>query len=216
MVKLCVLAGLIFFACYGQFESGVAAYATSTVGISPSALGFGLGANTFAIVVLQMFVVRLTSRRRRTTAIAATGLVWLTAWIFAGVAGLFHGGSAMAVGSMMMTYILFGVGEALLAPTLGPVVADLAPARLLGTYNAAFALVKQIAIALGPAVGVLLVGAGLSTLYLLALALCCVAVTVAAWRLRAVLPAAADNAVAVPSTVVAGSAPLRAELTAAA
>ncbi|WP_037602417.1 MFS transporter [Streptacidiphilus rugosus] len=216
MVKLCVLAGLIFFACYGQFESGVAAYATSTVGISPSALGFGLGANTFAIVVLQMFVVRLTSRRRRTTAIAATGLVWLAAWIFAGVAGLFHGGSAMAVGSMMTTYVLFGVGEALLAPTLGPVVADLAPARLLGTYNAAFALVKQIAIALGPAVGVLLVGAGLSTLYLLALALCCVAVTVAAWRLRRVLPAAADNVVPAPSRVVAGSVPLRAELTAAA
>ncbi|WP_370096984.1 MFS transporter [Streptacidiphilus sp. MAP12-20] len=216
MVKLCVLAGLIFFACYGQFESGVAAYATSTVGISPSALGLGLGANTFAIVVLQMFVVRMTSRRRRTTAIAATGLVWLAAWIFAGVAGLFHGGSGMAVGSMMMTYVLFGAGEALLAPTLGPIVADLAPARLLGTYNAAFALVKQVAIALGPAVGVLLVGAGLSTVYLLALGLCCVAVTAAAWRLRGVLPTAADNAVPTRSTVVAGSAPRVTELTAAA
>ncbi|SEK79769.1 MFS transporter [Streptacidiphilus jiangxiensis] len=205
MVKLSVLAGLIFFACYGQFESGVAAYATSTVGISPSALGLGLGVNTFAIVLLQMVVVRITSRRRRTTAIAATGVVWLAAWIFAAVAGLFHGGSFAAIGSMMMTYALFGVGEALLAPTLGPIVADLAPARLLGTYNAAFALVKQVAIALGPALGVLLVGAGLSTVYLAALALCCVAITVAAWRLRRVLPAVADNAVPARSTVVAGS-----------
>ncbi|WP_042427518.1 MFS transporter [Streptacidiphilus anmyonensis] len=205
MVKLSILAGLIFFACYGQFESGVAAYATSTVGISPSALGIGLGVNTFAIVLLQMFVVRITARRRRTTAIAATGVVWLAAWIFAGVAGLFHGGSFAAIGSMMMTYALFGVGEALLAPTLGPIVADLAPARLLGTYNAAFALVKQVAIALGPALGVLLVGAGLSTLYLVALALFCVAITVAAWRLRRVLPAVADNAAPVRSTVVAGS-----------
>jgi MFS family permease len=216
MVKLSILAGLIFFACYGQFESGVAAYATSTVGISPSALGIGLGVNTFAIVLLQMFVVRVTSRRRRTTAIAATGLVWLAAWIFAGVAGLFHGGSFAAIGSMMMTYALFGVGEALLAPTLGPIVADLAPARLLGTYNAAFALVKQIAIALGPALGVLLVGAGLSTVYLVALALFCVAITVVAWRLRRVLPAVADNAAPARSTVVAGSPAHAAELATAA
>ncbi|WP_236653267.1 MFS transporter [Streptacidiphilus melanogenes] len=215
MVKLSVLAGLIFFACYGQFESGVAAYATSTVGISPSALGIGLGVNTFAIVLLQMFVVRITARRRRTTAIAATGIVWLAAWIFAGVAGLFHGGSLAAIGSMMMTYALFGVGEALLAPTLGPIVADLAPARLLGTYNAAFALVKQVAIALGPALGVLLVGAGLSTLYLAALAVFCVAITVVAWRLRRVLPAVADNAAPVRSTVVTGS-PQPAELATAA
>jgi MFS family permease len=216
MVKLSVLAGLIFFACYGQFESGVAAYATGTVGISPSALGLGLGVNTFAIVLLQMFVVRMTSRRRRTTAIAATGLVWLAAWIFAGVAGLFHGGSFAAIGSMMMTYALFGVGEALLAPTLGPIVADLAPARLLGTYNAAFALVKQIAIALGPTLGVLLVGAGLSTVYLATLALFCVAITVLAWRLRRVLPAVADNAVPARSTVVAGSPAHAAELATAA
>jgi MFS family permease len=216
MVRLSILAALIFFACYGQFESGVAAYATSTVGISPSALGLGLGVNTFAIVLLQMFVVRVTSRRRRTTAIAATGVVWLAAWIFAGVAGLFHGGSFAAVGSMMTTYALFGVGEALLAPTLGPIVADLAPARLLGTYNAAFALVKQVAIALGPALGVLLVGAGLSTVYLAALALCCVAITVAAWRLRRVLPAVADNAAPARSLVVTGSQQHAAELATAA
>lgn len=215
MVKLSILAGLIFFACYGQFESGVAAYATSTVGISPSALGIGLGVNTFAIVLLQMFVVRITARRRRTTAIAATGVVWLAAWIFAGVAGLFHGGSFAAVGSMMMTYALFGVGEALLAPTLGPIVADLAPARLLGTYNAAFALVKQVAIALGPALGVLLVGAGLSTVYLAVLALFCVAITVAAWRLRRVLPAIADNAAPARSNVVTGSQQVAALATAA-
>jgi MFS family permease len=158
----------------------------------------------------------MTSRRRRTTAIAATGLVWLAAWIFAGAAGLFHGGSGLAVGSMMMTYILFGAGEALLAPTLGPIVADLAPARLLGTYNAAFALVKQVAIAIGPAVGVLLVGSGMSTLYLGALALCCVGITVAALRLRHVLPKTADNAGPVASTVVTGSLPRVQELSTAA
>ncbi|MFC5911655.1 MFS transporter [Streptacidiphilus monticola] len=212
MVRLSVLAALIFFACYGQFESGVAAYATGTVGISPSALGFGLGVNTFAIVLLQMVVVRITARYRRTTAVIATGAVWLGAWAAAGVAGLFHGSSGAAVGAMMTTYALFGVGEALLAPTLGPIVADLAPAHLLGTYNAAFALVKQTAIAIGPAVGVLLVGSGLSPLYLLVMAASTVLIAVLAVRLRAVLTPLQDNAPETvrPSLVVAERVPVHA------
>ncbi|MFJ6215499.1 MFS transporter [Streptomyces sp. NPDC092296] len=207
MVRLCALAALIFFACYGQFESGVSAYATGTVGISPSTLGLGLGANTLAIVLLQMVVVRFTARRRRTTAIVATGTVWLAAWAAAALAGLLHGSTAIAVGGMMTTYVLFGVGEALLAPTLGPMVADLAPAHLLGSYNAAFALVKQTAIALGPAAGVLLVGAGLSPLYLLAMGATTVLLVVLALRLRPALSPLQDNAPGAvrPSLGVAGT-----------
>ncbi|QMU79668.1 MFS transporter [Streptacidiphilus sp. PB12-B1b] len=207
MIRVCLLAGLIFFTCYGQFESGVAAYATSVVGTSPSILGFALGANTLVIVVLQMIVVRMTARRRRSAAIAATGLVWLGAWAMAGVAGLIRGDAMIATVAMVSVYALFGVGEALLAPTLGPIVADLAPARLLGTYNAAFALVKQIAVAMGPAAGVLLVGAGASVAYLAVMAGCTVLITVLALRLRHQLTPLQDNAVH-PERVVAGSAAL--------
>jgi MFS family permease len=207
MVRVCLLAGLIFFTCYGQFESGVAAYATSVVGTSPSTLGFALGANTLVIVLLQMLVVRITARRRRSAAIAATGLVWLGAWAMAGLAGLIRGDAMVATVAMVSVYALFGVGEALLAPTLGPIVADLAPARLLGTYNAAFALVKQVAVAMGPAAGVLLVGAGASGAYLLVMAGCTVLIMVLALRLRHQLTPVQDNA-AHPERVVAASTPL--------
>ena len=204
MIRICVLAGLVFFTCYGQFESGVAAYATDVVGTSPSVLGLALGANTLAIVALQMIVVRITARRRRSTAIAATGLVWLGAWIAAAAAGLVSNGT-VATAAMLSVYMLFGVGEALLAPTLGPIIADLAPAQLLGSYNAAFSLVKQVAVAMGPAAGVLLVGSGLSPVYLLVMAGCTVLIVVLALRLRTQLTGVQDNAVR-RTAVVAGSA----------
>lgn len=198
MVRLCLLAGLIFFTCYGQFESGVAAFATNTVGTAPSTLGFAVGANALAIVVLQMFMVRVTERRRRTTAMAAAGLVWLAAWAMALVAGLLRSDAAVATVAIVAVYALFGVGESLLAPTLGPIVADLAPARLLGTYNSAHALVKQIAIAVGPAVGVMLVGAGTWPLYLAAMAGCTLLIVAFALRLRNHLTAAQDNVSVIP------------------
>ncbi|QMU73179.1 MFS transporter [Streptacidiphilus sp. P02-A3a] len=206
MIRVCLLAGLIFFTCYGQFESGVAAYATSVVGTSPSVLGLALGANTLVIVLVQMIVVRITARRRRSTAIAATGLVWLAAWVMAALAGLIHADAVAATVAMVSVYALFGIGEALLAPTLGPIVADLAPTRLLGTYNAAFALVKQVAVAMGPAAGVLLVGAGASAAYLLVMAGCTVLIVAMALRLRHRLSPLQDNAVH-PERIVAAAAP---------
>ncbi|WP_371481862.1 MFS transporter [Kitasatospora sp. NBC_00315] len=194
MLRLCLLAALIFFTCYGQFESGVAAFATDTVGVAPSTLGLAIGANALTIVVLQMFVVRITARRRRTTAMAAAGLVWLVAWTMALVAGLVRAEALAATVAVVAVYALFGVGESLLAPTLGPIVADLAPARLLGTYNAGYSMVKQIAVAVGPAVGVLLVGSGTWPLYLAAMALCTLLIVTLAVRLRSHLTPAQDNA----------------------
>ncbi len=194
MVRLCLLAGLVFFTCYGQFESGVAAFATDTVRTPPATLGLAMGANAVVIVALQMFMVRITARRRRTTAIAATAVVWLGAWGMALLAGLIRGDQMAATVAIISVYALFGAGESMLAPTLGPMVADLAPARWLGTYNSAYSLVKQLAIAIGPAVGVLLVGSGTWPLYLAAMTGCTLLIIVLALRLRRYLTPAQDNA----------------------
>ncbi|WP_405987566.1 MFS transporter [Streptomyces sp. NBC_00872] len=153
MVRLCVLGFVLFFACYGQFESGLAAYGTEAAGIDPSTLGIALAANTAVIVVAQFGVLRLVERRRRSRVIAAVGLIWTFAWIIAGFAGLGHGSRTMATAAFVSTYALFGLGEAMLSPTVAPLVADLAPESMVGQYNSAFALVKQLALAVGPAVG---------------------------------------------------------------
>ncbi|MFE3204091.1 MFS transporter [Embleya sp. NPDC059237] len=201
MVRLCVVSAVIFFTCYGQFESGLTAFATEVSRISPRMLGVALAANTAVIVLGQLTVLRITQRRRRSTVIAATGLVWLLAWIVTAVSGLVHDNSVAAASTIVVTFALLGVGESLLAPTLGPMVADLAPAHLLGQYNAAQSLVKQLAMAAGPAFAGVMVGAGLYAPYLGVLMACSILITVLALRMRHSLNPTQNGTVVAESTI---------------
>jgi dipeptide/tripeptide permease len=182
MVQLCVLGFVLFFACYGQFESGLSAYGIEAAGISTSALGTALAANTAMIVVAQFAVLRFVERRRRSRVIALVGLIWAVAWVTAGYAGLGHGSPEMATAAFVSTYALFGLGEAMLSPTVAPLVADLAPEGMAGQYNSAFALVKQLALAVGPAVGGPM-GASLHTPYIVTFLLFSLGITYLAVRL---------------------------------
>ncbi|MEU6346027.1 MFS transporter [Streptomyces sp. NPDC046977] len=183
MVQLCVLGGVLFFACYGQFESGLAAYAVEVTKVSTSTLGIALAANTAAIVVAQFLVLRPVERRRRSRVIAAVGVLWAVAWLVAGVSGLMGGAHGIATAMLVSTYALFGLGEAMLSPTLAPLVADMAPQGMVGRYNSAFALVKQLAMAVGPAVGGLMAGAGMYPQYILMLVVCSLGITALSLRL---------------------------------
>ncbi|MFD1833133.1 MFS transporter [Streptomyces desertarenae] len=206
MVTLCVLGFVMFFACYGQFESGLSAYAVEASRISPAALGAALAANTAVIVLAQFVVLRLVERRRRSRVIAVVGLIWTVAWLAAGVSGLVAERHALAVAAIVSTYALFGLGEAMLSPTVAPLVADLAPARMVGQYNSAFALVKQLALAVGPAVGGPM-GATLHLPYIAMLVLCSLGVSVLALLLGRRLTEAQDNPLRA-SVLVASSMPL--------
>ncbi|MDH6489032.1 MFS family permease [Streptomyces sp. SAI-127] len=182
MVQLCVLGFVLFFACYGQFESGLSAYGVEAARISPSAMGTALAANTAMIVVAQFAVLKFVERRRRSRVIAAVGIIWSVAWIVAGYAGLGHGSREMATAAFVSTYALFGLGEAMLSPTVAPLVADLAPEGMAGQYNSAFALVKQLALAVGPAVGGPM-GASLHAPYIVTFLLFSLGITYLAVRL---------------------------------
>ncbi|RPF41863.1 Na+/melibiose symporter-like transporter [Streptomyces sp. Ag109_G2-6] len=201
MVQLCLLGFVLFFACYGQFESGLAAFGTEAAGISPSTLGFALAANTGAIVVAQFVVLKLVEKRRRSRVIALVGLIWTVAWLIAGFSGLGHGSATMAAAAFVSTYALFGIGEAMLSPTLAPLVADLAPEGSVGQYNSAFALVKQMALALGP-LGVPL-GAGVPMLYIGIFVLVSLGIAGLALRLGRQLSPAQDNPSLLGGRVVA-------------
>ncbi|MEV8597449.1 MFS transporter [Streptomyces sp. NPDC052012] len=202
MVQLCVLGFVLFFACYGQFESGLSAYGVEAAGISTSALGTALAANTLMIVVAQFAVLRFVERRKRSRVIASVGLIWAVAWAVAGYAGLGNGSQAMATAAFISTYALFGLGEAMLSPTLAPLVADLAPSGMAGQYNSAFALVKQLALAVGPAVGGPL-GASLHAPYVVIFLLFSLGITVLAVRLGRQLTQVQDHPSAARSRVVA-------------
>ncbi|MFP8886915.1 MFS transporter [Streptomyces mangrovi] len=207
MVTLSALGFVMFFACYGQFESGLSAYAVEASRISPATLGIALAANTAVIVLAQFVVLRVVERRRRSRVIALVGLVWTVAWLAAGASGLVADRHALAVAAIISTYALFGLGEAMLSPTVAPLVADLAPARMVGRYNSAFALVKQLALAIGPAVGGPM-GATAHGPYIVMLVLCSLGVTVLALLLGRRLTAEQDNPLRA-SLVVAASVPVR-------
>ncbi|GHA43405.1 MFS transporter [Streptomyces purpurascens] len=212
MVQLCVLGFVLFFACYGQFESGLSAYGVEAAGISTSALGTALAANTLVIVIAQFAVLRFVERRRRSRVIAAVGLIWAVAWAVAGYAGLGHGSQEMATAAFVSTYALFGLGEAMLSPTVAPLVADLAPEGMAGQYNSAFALVKQLALAVGPAVGGPL-GASLHAPYIVAFLVFSLGITVLAVRLGRQLTDVQDQPWLGKSRVVArGGAPVSADV----
>jgi len=202
MVQLSVLGFVLFFACYGQFESGLAAYGVEAAGISTSALGSALAANTAMIVIAQFAVLKFVERRRRSRVIAAVGIVWAVAWITAGYAGLGHAGQAMATAAFVSTYALFGLGEAMLSPTVAPLVADLAPTGMAGQYNSAFALVKQLALALGPAIGGPM-GASLHAPYIVTFLLFSLGITYLALRLGRQLSDVQDQPWRARSRVVA-------------
>jgi MFS family permease len=208
MVQLSVLGFVLFFACYGQFDSGLSAYGIEKAGISTSALGTALAANTLMIVVAQFAVLKFVERRRRSRVIAAVGLIWAVAWVAAGYAGLGHGSREMATAAFVSTYALFGLGEAMLSPTLAPLVADLAPSGMAGQYNSAFALVKQLALAVGPAVGGPL-AASLPAPYVVTFLLFSLGITFLALRLGRRLTAVQEQPWRRKSLVVAqGGAPV--------
>ncbi|WP_208614550.1 MFS transporter [Streptomyces regalis] len=202
MVQLCVLGFVLFFACYGQFESGLAAYGVEAAGVSTSALGTALAANTAVIVVAQFVVLKFVERRRRSRVIAAVGLIWAVAWVVAAYAGLGHGSQEMATAAFVSTYALFGLGEAMLSPTVAPLVADLAPEGMAGQYNSAFALVKQLALAVGPAVGGPM-GASLHGAYVVTFFVFSLGITYLAVRLGRRLSAVQDQPWLGKSRVVA-------------
>jgi dipeptide/tripeptide permease len=207
MVQLCVLGFVLFFACYGQFESGLSAYGVEAAGISTSALGTALAANTLMIVVAQFAVLKFVERSRRSRVIAGVGLIWAVAWVAAGYAGLGHGSREMATAAFVSTYALFGLGEAMLSPTVAPLVADLAPEGMAGQYNSAFALVKQLALAVGPAVGGPL-GASLPAPYVVTFLAFSVTISVLALRLGRQLTPVQDRPWLARTRVVArGGAP---------
>ncbi|MFF0451268.1 MFS transporter [Streptomyces sp. NPDC004609] len=203
MVQLSVLGFILFFACYGQFESGLSAYGTEAAGIEPSMFGTALAANTAVIGIAQFVILKFVDRHKRTRVIAAVGLIWAVAWAAAGYAGLGASSQAMATAAFISTYALFGLGEAMLAPTVAPLVVDLAPESMVGQYNSAFALVKQLALAIGPAIGGPM-GAALHGPYIVTFVLFSLGITVLAVRLgRQLTPVQDQPSLAAKTRVVA-------------
>ena len=156
-VFLTVIAANIVLVVVGHtfFSNILAPFAKAHTPIGPAEIGIIILINTAFIVIAQIPAVRLVARMRRTHAFAATSALFAVALLAVLPATLVH--SALAATSILAgVAIVLALGEIAHILVLGPLVADMAPAHLLGRYLSLYSLTFTLSLAIGPAIGGLL------------------------------------------------------------
>jgi MFS family permease len=154
---LTVIAANIVLVVVGHtfFSNILPPFAKTHTPLGPAAIGIIFLVNTSFVVIAQIPAVRVVARMRRTNAFAATSALFAVALLAVLPATLIH--SELAATSLLAgVAIVFAIGECAHILVLGPLVADMAPAHLLGRYLSLYSLTFTISLALGPAIGGLL------------------------------------------------------------
>jgi MFS family permease len=141
-----VLVGHVFFA------NILSPFAEAHTPVGPAAIGIIFLVNTAFVVIAQIPAVRVVARMRRTHAFALASALFAVSLLAVLPATLIS--SELAAASLLVgVAIVLAIAECVHIVVLGPLVADMAPAHLLGRYLAVFGLTFPISLALGPALG---------------------------------------------------------------
>jgi predicted MFS family arabinose efflux permease len=156
-IFLTVIAANIVLVVAGHtfFSNILPPFAKTHTPVGPAEIGIIILVNTSVIVIAQIPAVRAVARMRRTHAFAATSALFAVALLAVLPATLIHSEPA-ATSLLAGVAIVFACGEIAHTLVLGPLVADMAPAHLLGRYLSLYSLTFTGSLALGPAVGGLL------------------------------------------------------------
>jgi MFS family permease len=137
------------------FSNILPPFAKAHTPVGPAAIGIIVLVNTSFIVIAQIPAVRVVARMRRTHAFALTSALFAVSLLAVLPATLIH--SALAATTLLVgVAIVFALGEIAHILVLGPLVADMAPAHLLGRYLSLYSLTFTLSLAVGPAIGGLL------------------------------------------------------------
>jgi MFS family permease len=154
---LTVIAANVVLIVVGHvfFSNVLPPFARTHTLVGPGAIGIIFLVNTSFVVIAQIPAVRVVARMRRTHAFAAASALFAVSLLAVLPATLIH--SELAATSLLAgVAIVFAIGECAHVIVLGPLVADMAPAHLLGRYMSVYGLTFPISLALGPAIGGLL------------------------------------------------------------
>jgi MFS family permease len=156
-VFLTVIAANIALVVVGHtfFSNILPPFVDAHTPVGPAQIGIIFLVNTSFVVIAQIPAVRVVARMRRTHAFAATGALFAVALLGVLPATLIRSELA-AAGLLAGVAIVFACGEIAHTLVLGPLVADMAPAHLLGRYLSLYSLTFTLSLALGPAIGGLL------------------------------------------------------------
>jgi predicted MFS family arabinose efflux permease len=151
---LIVIAANIVLVVVGHtfFSNILPPFAKAHTPVGPAEIGIIILFNTTFIVIAQIPAVRVVARMRRTHAFAVTSVLFAVALLAVLPATLVHSGLA-ATSVLAGVAIVLAIGEIAHILVLGPLVADMAPAHLLGRYLSLYSLTFTGSLALGPAIG---------------------------------------------------------------
>jgi len=156
---LALIAGSLALVMIGGafFSNVLPPYAEAHTPVGPVGIGVVVFINTFFIVVAQVPATRVVTRMRRTHALFATSVVFAVGLLAVLLATLTH--STLAATAVLAgVAILIAVAECGQFVVLGPLIAEIAPPHLLGRYMSLYQLSFLVGVALGPAVGGVLLG----------------------------------------------------------
>jgi MFS family permease len=137
---------------YSLFSNILPPFAKAHTRVGPAAIGILVLVNTSFIVIAQLPATRVVKRMRRAQAFAAASALWAIALLGVLPATLIHselGATVLLAG----VATVFAIGECIHPVVLGPLVADLAPPHLLGRYMSLYSMMATAGLALGPAIG---------------------------------------------------------------
>ncbi|HEX5239715.1 MAG TPA: MFS transporter [Candidatus Limnocylindrales bacterium] len=151
-----IAANLVLVVAGHTFFSNILPpFANAHTPVGPAEIGIIVLVNTAVVVIAQIPAVRLVARMRRGHAFAATSGLFAV-----GLLGVLP--ATLIQSELAATSLLVGVALVLASAevahilVLGPLVADMAPAHLLGRYLSLYSLTFAASLAIGPAIGGLL------------------------------------------------------------
>ena len=156
-IFLTVIAANVVLVVVGHtfFSNILPPFAKAHTPVGPAEIGIVILVNTAFIVIAQIPAVGVMARLRRTHAFAVASALFAVALLAVLPATLIH--SELAATSLLCgVAIVFACGEIAHTLVLGPLVADMAPEHLLGRYLSLYSLTFTGSLALGPAIGGLL------------------------------------------------------------
>ena len=131
--------------------------------------------------------------RRRTRAVAVTGVLFAVCWLIVLAAGHVST-TAAASAALIVAAAVFGLGETFLSPSLPAIVNDVATEDVRGRYVAVYSTSWQIGPMIGPAIAGVALGAGAGGGLLVGLAAACALAWPAAVLCERLVPASANLA----------------------
>jgi MFS family permease len=156
-IFLVVIAANIVLVVVGHtfFSNILPPFAKAHTPVGAAAIGIVILVNTSVIVIAQIPAVRLVARMRRAHAFAVTSALFAVGLLMVLPATLLRSELA-ATGVLLGVGTVLAMGEIAHILVLGPLVADMAAEHLLGRYLSLYTLTFSGSLALGPAIGGLL------------------------------------------------------------